>query len=204
MSNMYVLGLTGSIGMGKSTTAEMFRDAEIAVWDADAAVHELYTSDIETMGKIAEIAPIAVTPDGVSRDTLRNLLQADPDLFPLLEKIVHPAIRRHRDDFLDQCRELNLRLAVVDIPLLFETGADDWVSGVLVVSIDAETQHQRVMDRGGIDQAAYEMILSRQTPDAEKRKRADFVIETKSMDHVCEQVHSLIAKLTAATGASDA
>jgi dephospho-CoA kinase len=201
MSKMYILGLTGSIGMGKSTTAEIFRDANIAVWDADAAVHELYSSDLDTIGRIAEIAPVAVTPDGVSRDALRNLLQADPDLFPELEKIVHPAIRRHRDAFLDQCRTLELPLAVVDIPLLYETGANEWLDGVLVVSIDEKTQRQRVLDRGGIDEAAFDMILSRQTPDAEKRTRADFLIEKKSMDHVREQVHSLISKLTGGTDA---
>lgn len=201
MTKLYVLGLTGSIGMGKSTVAEMFRDEQIAVWDADAAVHELYSTDQDTIFAIAEIAPIAVTPDGVSREVLRNLLQADADLFPLLEKIVHPAIRRHRDAFLDQCRELSLPLAVVDIPLLYETNADEWLDGVLVVSIDAPIQKQRVLARGGIDETTFEMILARQLPDAEKRARADFVIETKSMDHVRKEVHNLIAKITEASDA---
>jgi dephospho-CoA kinase len=201
MTKLYVLGLTGSIGMGKSTTAEMFRDEQIAVWDADAAVHELYSTDQDTIFAIAEIAPIAVTPDGVSREVLRNLLQADADLFPLLEKIVHPAIRRHRDAFLNQCRELSLPLAVVDIPLLFETNADEWLDGVLVVSIDGATQKQRVLARGGIDEATFDMILGRQLPDAEKRERADFVIETKTLDHVRKEVHNLISKITEANDA---
>lgn len=196
MDGLYVLGLTGSIGMGKSTTAEMFRDASIAVWDADAAVHELYTSHVETIEQIADIAPIAVGPDGVSRDILRNLLQADKDLFSKLEKIVHPAIRMHRDAFLGRCRELDLKLAVVDIPLLYETGAEDWVDGVLVVSIDAETQRKRVMGRKGMTEETFKMISDKQLPDIEKRKRADFIIETKSLDHVRQQVHSLIKKLT--------
>ena len=184
MSDLYVLGLTGSIGMGKTTTANVFRDAGIAVWDADAAVHELSPSHEETISKIAEIAPVAVGPDGVDRDILRNLLQADKDLFPQIEKIVHPAIRMHRDAFLDRCRELGLKLAVVDVPLLYEIGAEDWLDGVLVVSIDAEEQRKRVMARKNMTKDTFKMILDKQLPDAEKRKRADFVIETKSLDHV--------------------
>lgn len=192
---MYVLGLTGSIGMGKSTTAEMFRDAGIAVWDADAAVHELYTSHTDTIQKIAQLAPIAVDADGVSRDALRSLLQADKTLFPKLEKIVHPAIRMHRDAFLDKCRDLDLKLAVVDIPLLYETGAEAWLDGVLVVSIDAQTQRARVMGRKGMTEEAFEMIMGKQIPDAQKRERADFIIETKTLDHVRDEVHNLIEKL---------
>lgn len=192
---MYVLGLTGSIGMGKSTTAEIFRGAGIAVWDADAAVHELYTSHTETIQKIAELAPIAVDADGVSRDALRSLLQADKTLFPKLEKIVHPAIRMHRDAFLDKCRNLDLKLAVVDIPLLYETGAEAWLDGVLVVSIDTQTQRARVMGRKGMTEEAFEMIMGKQMPDAQKRKRADFIIETKTLDHVRDEVHNLIEKL---------
>ena len=192
---MYVLGLTGSIGMGKSTTAEMFRGAGVAVWDADAAVHELYTSHTDTIQKIAQLAPIAVDADGVSRDALRTLLQVDETLFPKLEKIVHPAIRMHRDAFLDKCRDLDLKLAVVDIPLLYETGAEAWLDGVLVVSIDTQTQRARVMGRKGMTEEAFEMISGKQMPDAEKRERADFIIETKTLDHVRDEVHNLIEKL---------
>lgn len=196
MATLYVLGLTGSIGMGKSTTAEIFRDAGMAVWDADAAVHELYTSHTDTIQKIAGLAPIAVGPEGVIRDVLRTLLQADKDLFPKLEKIVHPAIRMHRDAFLQQCRELNLELAVVDIPLLYETGAEEWLDGVLVVSIDAKTQYERVMARKGMTKAAFKMISDKQMPDVQKRERADFIIETKTLEHVRQEVHNLIEKLT--------
>jgi len=160
MSALYVLGLTGSIGMGKSTTAEMFRDAGIAVWDADAAVHELYTSHAQTINAIADIAPGAVGVDGVSREILRNLLQADKTLFPKLEKVVHPAIRMHRDAFLDRCRGLKLQLSVVDIPLLFETHADEWLDGILVVTTDIKTQHMRVMSRKGMTKETFNMILS--------------------------------------------
>ncbi len=196
MCDLYVLGLTGSIGMGKSTTAEMFRDEGIAVWDADAAVHELYTTHVDTINEIAVIAPVAVGADGVSREILRNLLQADDTLFSKLEKIVHPAIRMHRDAFLDRCRDLKLQLAVVDIPLLFETQADKWLDGILVVTTDPETQQSRVMARKGMTKQAFDMILSKQLPDTEKRARADFIIETKTLDYARSEVHSLIKKLT--------
>lgn len=199
MGSLYVLGLTGSIGMGKTTTAEIFRDAGIAVWDADAAVHELYTSHAETIEKITEIAPVAVGPDGVQRDILRNVLQADPELFPKLEQIVHPAIRMHREAFLQQCRKLGLKLAVVDIPLLYEIGAQDWLDGVLVVTVDGKIQRARVMARKGMTIDTFEMIMGKQLPDADKRARADFVIETKSLEHVRRQVHSLIEQLTGKT-----
>jgi len=195
MEKLYILGLTGSIGMGKSTTAEMFRDAGIAVWDADAAVHELYTAHELTIEKIAEIAPAAVGPEGVSREILRNLLQADKDLFPKLEKIVHPAIRMYRDAFLDKCRELGLNLAVVDIPLLYETDAQNWLDGVLVVTVDEATQHERVMGRKGMTKEAFEMISGKQLPDHEKRSRADFVIETKTLDHARKEVQHIIEEI---------
>ncbi len=195
MADLYVLGLTGSIGMGKSTTANMFRDAGIAVWDADAAVHELYTDHTETIEKIANIAPVCVGSKGVNRDILRGLLQADPKLFPKVEKIVHAAIRLHRGAFLDRCRDLGLKLAVVDIPLLYETGAEGWLDGVLVVTTDAKTQHDRVMGRKGMTLEAFRMILEKQMPDAQKRKHADFVIETKSLDQTRGEVHNLVEKI---------
>jgi len=195
MEKLYILGLTGSIGMGKTTTAEMFRDEGIAVWDADAAVHELYTTHEPTIEQIAEIAPAAVGPEGVSREVLRNLLQADKNLFPKLEKIVHPAIRMHRDAFLDKCRALGLRLAVVDIPLLYETDAQNWLDGVLVVTIDEATQRARVMGRKGMTKEAFKMISDKQLPDCEKRARADFVIETKTLDHVCKEVQHIINEI---------
>jgi dephospho-CoA kinase len=198
MSELFLLGLTGSIGMGKTTTAEMFRDALIAVWDADAAVHELYTSDTDTIEKIYDIAPAAVSGEGVDRKRLGNILQADKDLFPKLEAIVHPAIRAHRAAFIEACKTTGQKMAVVDIPLLYETKADEWLDAVLVVTTDADTQRERVMARGGMTEDIFQMILSRQTPDADKRARANYVIETKSMEHVRDEVHSLIVKLIGA------
>lgn len=200
MSDLYLLGLTGSIGMGKTTTANMFRDAEIAVWDADAAVHELYTTDTDTIEKIYDLAPAAVGAEGVNRQALGNILQADRDLFPKLEAIVHPAIREHRAAFIEACKKTNQTIAVLDIPLLYETNAQDWLDGVLVVTIDSETQSNRVMARKGMNKESFEMILSRQMPDAEKRKKADFVIETKSLDHVKKEVDKLIKQISGQIG----
>ena len=198
MSDLFLLGLTGSIGMGKTTTAEMFRDALIAVWDADAAVHELYTSDTDTIEKVFDLAPAAVSGEGVDRQKLGHILQADKTLFPKLEAIVHPAIRAHRTAFVEACKSTEQNLAVVDIPLLYETGADEWLDAVLVVTTDADTQRARVMARAGMTDDIFQMILSRQMPDDDKRARADYVIETKSLEHVRDEVHSLIVKLIGA------
>ena len=198
MSDLFLLGLTGSIGMGKTTTAEMFRDALIAVWDADAAVHELYTSDTDTIEKVFDLAPAAVSGEGVDRQKLGHILQADKTLFPKLEAIVHPAIRAHRAAFVGACKSTEQNLAVVDIPLLYETGADEWLDAVLVVTTDADTQRARVMARAGMTDDIFQMILSRQMPDDDKRARADYVIETKSLEHVRDEVHSLIVKLIGA------
>lgn len=198
MSELFLLGLTGSIGMGKTTTAELFRDALIAVWDADAAVHELYTSDSDTIEKIFDIAPAAVSGEGVDRKKLGNILQADKSLFPKIEAIVHPAIREHRSAFIEACKTTGQKMAVVDIPLLYETDAQEWLDAVLVVTTDSETQRERVMARPGMTEEIFKMILSRQTPDAEKRERADYVIETKTVDHVRQEVHKLIIKLIGA------
>lgn len=194
MSNFYVLGLTGSIGMGKSATADMFHDAGIAVWDADAAVHELYTTHTETISQIAQLVPSAVGPEGVNRDGLRNVLVADPSLFPDLEKIIHPAVRGHRDAFIELCREKDLKLAVVDIPLLYETKAEAWLDGVLVVTTNATEQRRRVLARG-MPEADFKAILARQLPDAEKRARADFVIETNTPEQAEQEVLKLIEQL---------
>ena len=195
MKNTFVLGLTGSIGMGKSTTANIFREAQIAVWDADAAVHELYTSDTDTIEKIFEIAPTSVSVSGVDRKILSGIIQSDKSLLHKIEDIVHPAIREHRSAFVEVCNNTDQKLAIVDIPLLYETEADKWLNAVLVVTIDAETQMKRVMSRTGMNEKIFSMMLSRQIPDAEKRKKADYIIETKSIEYVTNQVHNLIKLL---------
>ena len=195
MTKTFILGLTGSIGMGKTTTAEMFRDLSIAVWDADAAVHELYTSDRSTIEKIYDILPECVTSAGVDRNLLKNELLSNKDLFSKIENIVHPAIKEHRSAFIEACNISNQKLAVVDIPLLYETKADQWLDAVLVVSIDEETQRKRVMSRNDMNEKTFDLILSKQLPDKIKRDRADYIIETNSIVYAQEQVQSLVKKI---------
>jgi len=195
MKKTFILGLTGSIGMGKTTTAEIFRDLSIAVWDADAAVHELYTSDSKTIEKIFEIFPECVSSAGVDRNLLSNKLQKNNSLFSEIENIVHPAIREHRLAFIEACNKSKQKLAVVDIPLLFETNANDWLDAVLVVTTDQENQRKRVMSRSGMNEKIFNMISERQMPDHEKKEKADYIIETKSIAHVQFEVQNLIKKL---------
>jgi len=195
MIKTFILGLTGSIGMGKTTTAEMFRDLSIAVWDSDAAVHELYTSDRSTIEKIYDILPECVTSAGVDRNLLKNELLSNKDLFSKIENIVHPAIKEHRSAFIEACNISNQKLAVVDIPLLYETKADQWLDAVLVVSIDEETQRKRVMSRNDMNEKTFDLILSKQLPDKIKRDRADYIIETNSIVYVQEEVQSLVKKI---------
>ncbi|MDA9089163.1 dephospho-CoA kinase [Amylibacter sp.] len=195
MTKTFILGLTGSIGMGKTTTAEMFRDLSIAVWDADAAVHELYTSDRSTIEKIYDIIPECVTSAGVDRNLLKNELLSNKALFTKIESIVHPAIKEHRLAFIEACNKSNQKLAIVDIPLLYETKADQWLDAVLVVSIDKETQRKRVMSRNDMNEKTFDLILSKQLPDKIKRDRADYVIETNSIVCVQERVEFLVKKI---------
>ena len=189
----HLLGLTGSIGMGKSTTAQMFRDAGIPVWDADAAVHEIYGKDGAAVPFFQEQLPKAVVDDEVSRTALKELLALDPSVMKTLEDIVHPLVAAHRAAFLAQ---QDAPLVVFDIPLLFETNAQDWLTSVLVVSAPPDVQKQRVLARGQMSEAIFQQILSRQMPDAEKRTRADYIIETLTLDDTREAVQKLIAELT--------
>lgn len=173
---MWVLGLTGSIGMGKSATAAMFRDMGVPVHDADAAVHLLYAG--------AAVAPVEAAFPGVTRDGVidRPALSArvlnDAAAMARLEAIVHPLVRAEENKFLDAARRAGARLAVLDIPLLFETGGDRRVDAVAVVSAPIAVQRARVLDRPGMTEARFEAILAKQMPDAEKRRRAHFVIDT--------------------------
>lgn len=195
MTKLYVLGLTGSIGMGKTTTANMFRDAGIPVWDADAAVHELYTKDQALIQAIAKLTPNALVNDIIDRHKLKEALIADSFLLQKIEEIVHPAVRKHRSKFIEQCKQQKKHLAVVDIPLLFETNAQTGLDGVLVVTIDPKTQKERVLSRNTMAEETFEMILNKQMPDDEKRKRADYVIETTSMADVRLKVNELIGEI---------
>ena len=173
------LGLTGSIGMGKSTTAAMFADEGIPVWDADAAVHRLYAPGQPAALAVAALFPSAMAPDGsVSRPALRALIAADPSVMDRLNEAVHPLVQADRAAFL---AEAQADIVLLDIPLLFETGADQLCDAVVVVSAPPETQRDRVLARG-MTEAEFQMILSRQLPDAEKQARADYVIQSTSLD----------------------
>ncbi len=190
----YVLGLTGSIGMGKSTTAGFFREESIPVWDADEAVHRLYGKGGEAAPKIAAVWPKAVHDGQVDRAELKRWIAEEPDALKILEEIVHPLVAKDRAAFLESHKSAGL--VVLDIPLLFETGGDARMDGVLVVSAHADIQRKRVLERDTMTPEMFESILSRQMPDAEKRKRADFVIETRELEQTRADVKTLIAKLT--------
>jgi dephospho-CoA kinase len=189
----HLLGLTGSIGMGKTTTAQMFRDAGVPVWDADATVHQMYSKGGQAVPFFKEHLPQAVVDGAVSREVLKDLIAADPEVIKTLEHIVHPLLAKSRADFLDR---QDAPLVVFDIPLLFETRAQDWLTSVLVVTAPAEVQKQRVLARGRMTQALFQQILSRQMPDAEKRSRADHVIETLTLDDTRAAVQKLIGELS--------
>jgi len=194
----HLLGLTGSIGMGKSTTAQMFRDEGIPVWDADAAVHELYKKGGAAVAPIEAVLPEAIVEDEVSRDRLKEMIAEDLSVMGKLEEVVHPLVAQHRASFLDQN---NGPLVVLDIPLLFETSAQDWLTSVLVVTAPAGEQRKRVLARPGMTEEQFDRIHARQMPDAEKRACADHIIETRTLDATRTAVRKLIAELTGQTDA---
>lgn len=188
----FLLGLTGSIGMGKSTTAKMFAEAGISVWDADAAVHRLYSKNGAAVKPMAQIFPDAVVDGAVSRDVLKKIIAQDQTALSKIEQIVHPLLTQDRQNFIKTaCSDILL----FDIPLLYETGAEQWLDAVLVVSAPAEIQKQRVMARGGMTEAQFQIILSRQMSDAEKRDKADFIIETLTLDQTRADVERLLAEI---------
>lgn len=193
---MIVIGLTGSIGMGKSTTAEMFAQEGIPVNDADQVVHDLYHG--EAVDPIAEAFPNAVRDGVVDRQELSRQLSVAPEKFKLLESIVHPLVRKREAEFLDKHKSAGAALVVLDIPLLFETGGKKRVDFVVVVSCDPQVQRQRVLARPGMTEEKLSMILARQVPDAEKRARADFVIDTGAgRETARSSVREIIATLKA-------
>jgi dephospho-CoA kinase len=175
---MILLGLTGSIGMGKSTTTAMFADHGALIWNADEAVHRLYAPGGAAVEPIGQAFPGVVVDGAVDRTRLAEVLGRDDQAFRRLEAIVHPLVARGRLADLAAAEARGVRLAVLDIPLLFETGGDAAVDAVVVVSAPAEVQAQRVLARPGMTRDRFEAILARQLPDAEKRRRADFVVET--------------------------
>lgn len=175
---MIVVGLTGSIGMGKSNAARVLRFLGVPVYDADAEVHRIYAKGGEAVEPIARAFPGAVRDGAVDRARLSEILRADPAAVPRLERIVHPLVRRIQDRFLRTMRLRRVPIAVLDIPLLFETGGEKRCDAVIVVTAPAYLQRQRVMRRPGMSAAKLDLLLGRQTPDAEKRRRADYVVHT--------------------------
>jgi dephospho-CoA kinase len=191
---MIRLGLTGSIGMGKSTTAQMFRDEGLEVIDSDAVVHDLYRG--EAVPAIDRAFPGSVVDGQVDRSKLSAHLAANPEDFKLLEMIVHPLVRKREIETISQAQARGADIIVLDIPLLFESGTQARVDKVVVVTCDAETQRQRVLGRPGMTEEKFQMILSRQTPDVEKRRRADFIVDTgRGFDHARDEVRRIIAAL---------
>lgn len=173
---MIVLGLTGSIGMGKSTTAKLFAEAGVPVYDADATVHRLYES--EAVPAIEAAFPGTTVDGKVDRNRLSARVVHDPAAMRRLEEIVHPMLGASRQKFLHDAEQSGAAVAVVDVPLLFETGGEKRVDAVVVVTTTPEIQRQRILERPNMTDEKLDAILARQMPDAEKRKRADFVVDT--------------------------
>ena len=190
----YRLGLTGSVGMGKSTTAGLFAEAGVPAWDADAAVHRLYAAGGGGAAEVAALAPEAVVAGEVDRDRLWKAVAADPGLLARLEARVHPLVAEDRARFEAAHSDADIQL--FDIPLLYETGAQAWLDGVLVVTAPAAAQRRRVLERPGMTEALLERVLARQMPDAEKRSRATFVIATdRGVEVARAAVRALLARL---------
>lgn len=187
------LGLTGSIGMGKSTTAAMFAAEGIPVWDADAAVHRLYDVGGAGVSAIAEIFPDVIVDGTVSRPALKKHIAADPAVLTAIENVVHPLVAADRASFL--AAHDDAPIVVLDIPLLFETGGVKLVDHILVVSVSADVQRARVLARPNMTEAQFDAIVARQVPDAEKRRRADTVIETLTLDDTRNAVRNLLKQL---------
>lgn len=191
---MFILGLTGSIGMGKSATAKMFADEGVPVQDADAVVHALYEGEATPL---IEAAFPGTTANGkVDRAKLGTQVIGHPEAIKRLEQIVHPLVAQQRDRFLAESKQTGADVAVLDIPLLYETGGDKRCDAVVVVSAPAEVQRERVLGRPGMTEERFLAILAKQMPDAEKRRRADFIVDTsRGFDDARQQVREILAQV---------
>lgn len=193
---MIVIGLTGSIGMGKTATARMFAEEGVPVADSDAVVHQLYEKGGAAAAPIADAFPAVITDGAIDRQKLARHLAGHPDDFKKIEAIVHPLVRAEQENFLSQARRRKAPLAVLDIPLLFETGRYRDVDKIVVVSAPEAVQRERVLARPGMTEEKFASILARQLPDAEKRARADFIVDSdRGFDHARAQVRRIIAEL---------
>ena len=201
---MIVLGLTGSIGMGKTATAGMFRQLGIPVFDADAAVHDLYVPGGDAVTPVGEAFPGAIVDGAVNRDALSKAVLDDPSAVRELESIVHPLVREMQTKFIDAARDGGHDIVVLDIPLLFESGGAGRVDRIVVVSAPADVQKDRVLARPGMTEEKFLAILSHQMPDEEKRARADFIVDSsRGLDDALRQVERIVAQLRSGD-ASDA
>jgi dephospho-CoA kinase len=189
------LGLTGSIGMGKSTVAGFFSERGFPVWDADAVVHRLYDTGGAAVGPVAVDYPEALDGSAISRPRLKALIEANPAILTRIEAIVHPLVAADRRDFVERSCRRGDALVLFDIPLLFETGADADCDATLVVTAPAAVQRARVLSRPGMTEAAFDRILARQMPDAEKRARADYIIESVDPETTRAAVDAVINQL---------
>lgn len=195
---MKVIGLTGSIAMGKSETARIFAELGVPVFDSDAAVHALYAKNGAAVAPLREAFPKAIIDDAVDRKALSEILTREPQRLGELEAIVHPLVRRAQREFLKMHRAEGTALVVLDIPLLFETRRETEVDVTVVVSAPADIQRARALARPGMTPEKLETILARQMPDAEKRKRANFIVDSsQGLDHAKREVRHILKTLAA-------
>jgi len=188
---MFILGLTGSIATGKSTILKMFRDENVAIISADNIVHNLYEN--EALAPIAKIFPKTLIDDKIDRKVLSKILLAMPELIKKLEGIVHPLVRKKIDEFISQQKKLNAKMIVLEIPLLFESNAKYPINAIAVTYCSDEIQKQRALEREGMSEKKFQLIIARQMPQSEKKAKADFIIDTsKSIDDSLRQVKQII------------
>lgn len=189
---MFKLGLTGSIGMGKSTTARLFADAGCSVWDADAAVHRLYAKGGAAVRPMEALFPDAISDGTVDRGALRSIIVKHQDALRMIEGIVHPLVRDDRAQF---AANADTDVIVFDIPLLFETGGEAEMDAVACVTVSPEKQEERVMERGTMTREQFAAIRAKQMPNDDKCARSDFVIETDTLEHARAQVHDVLEQI---------
>jgi len=198
---MLLVGLTGSLAMGKSETARMFARLGVPVFDADVEVHRLYAAGGAAVGPVAEAFPEALVDGAIDRARLSAQLLADPTRLPSLEAIVHPLVREAESRFVDDARQALEPFVILDIPLLFETGRDSAMDRIVVVTTSPEIQRHRALARPGMSEEKLARLLARQTPDADKRARADFIVETgRGLDDAFDQVRRIVSRLREEAG----